>query len=78
MKGIKVTLNPQELLYIPTGWVLAERSHCGPLIFGATKSSFCKTEFARDNYKLAKDLLTIGKPWAQATKMEEIAAMFDK
>ena len=78
MKGIKVTLNPQELLYIPTGWVLAERSHCGPLIFGARKSSFYKTEVARDNYKLAKDLITIGKPGAmwdrrcRASPQEEI------
>ena len=64
-------------MYAPTGSVLAERSMQGPLIFGVRKSLFYKSEEARTNYTLAKDLLTSGKPGAQANKMEDIAALFN-
>ena len=47
----------EEVLYIPTGWVVVERSKNGLLLYGVRKSFFFKGAAAADNYNIARQTL---------------------
>ena len=78
-KGLKVfrhLAKPEELLYLPTGWLMSERSVTGPLIYGARKSFFLQTAQHKDAYIVAKNLLAGGNH--SIHKMDEILEIWNK
>ena len=46
-----------HFVYLPSGWILCERSHDGPLTCVARKSMFFKSKGTVANYALANALL---------------------
>ena len=73
-KGLKMhycSMKKDELLYLPTGWLVFERVKEGALTYGIRKSFFLKTESARANYVMSKQLLA--KQGADIANMELIS-----
>ena len=49
-------LAKDEVMYIPTGHVVIERSHASPMIYGARKSFYLANAAASSEYALTVDL----------------------
>ena len=66
----RCVLPKEQLLYIPAGWMVAERVTGGPLQYGVRKSMFFCSKSATSNYGTCKDLLEADKHNVQ--KMEDV------
>ena len=56
-----VIQKPYEALYVPTGWLCAERSHTGTLLYGARKSKIAAAEASLRDYKEAIEVFKSSK-----------------
>eukprot|EP00969_Alexandrium_andersonii_P067501 2977820-Alexandrium_andersonii.AAC.1 len=52
-KGYHVSLKSYDVLYVPQGWVIAERSVTGPLAYGIRKSFVANTSMSQACYSAA-------------------------
>eukprot|EP00971_Amphidinium_carterae_P207654 4120435-Amphidinium_carterae.1 len=69
----KCVLEPEQALFVPTGWLMVERSD-SPVCIGVRKSFFLKTDAAR--YKVAVQLhKAAGK---KVDKMDLVTKLFCK
>ena len=56
-KGYYTVMTKDLMHYVPAGWLIAERSKVGPLVYGVRKSIMFKTASALESYSTSKELL---------------------
>jgi hypothetical protein len=75
-KGVPIKMGKVEkdtLLYVPSGWMIAERSTSGPLVYGIRKSVFVQTADAVDQY--ASCIKLLGASGTSTDKMDKIQSL---
>ena len=72
--GHAVTVDQDDIVYVPQGWFVAERVGISLLNYGIRKSFLVDTEAASVSYKAAVSLLKNDN--RDTAKMEQIAALF--
>lgn len=70
------TQNPEDIVYVPMGWMHAQRVARGPVIYGVRKSVFFTDDKSGQmGYVLGKELLA--NSGRDVTKMEQIEKLFE-
>ena len=72
--GHGVTLTQDDILFVPTGWIMAEQVNVTSLTYGVRKSFLLDTPAAKASYNTAVDLMK--RSGRDASRMEEIAKLF--
>ena len=72
LKGSFVVLKPDDVLFMPAGWVVCERSSASVLVYGVRKSYLLPGEDSKNNFSEACELLK--RSGRDPTKMFEVLA----
>lgn len=73
MKAVHGVFGKDDVCYIPTGWLIAERVRSGPLVYGVRKSFFIHSTVTKSNYSLAVELLAASG--SNVSKMNTIESL---
>ena len=71
--GYITTCKPDDVLFIPMGWMLCEKVSAGTLIYGCRKSYVVKTAANKDNYTAMIELMRSDK--RDVSRMENVLAL---
>ena len=74
LKGYFAFLKADDVLFVPAGWVVAERSSSSLLLYGVRKSFLPTSHASKENFQCAVDCLK--RSQRDSSKMEAVLACF--